>query len=83
MACSRNWTPVDPRHALVDEEQGDRLVGDTQLPQSFDGFFAGVRAQDAVLLAVLAAEVSRDRLQDLAVVIHGKNHRLGHIGFSS
>ena len=66
------------RHALIRQEQRNGIVAELQLAQGIERSRAGIGAQDAVVLAVLAPQVSLDRGKDDAIVVYGENGWLGH-----
>lgn len=66
------------RHALVGQHQGEGIPAGFQLLQQVESFRAGVRAQDAVVLAVAAAQIALDSVQNIALVIDRDNCRCSH-----
>ena len=56
-------------HALVGEEEGDDVAALFELGGDVEGGLSGGGAEDAVVLAVLAAEVLDDCFEDADVVI--------------
>ena len=60
---------VEPGHPLVGEHEGDGLAALRQLADGVDGLGAGPRPDDAVGVAVAAAEVAGDGAEHLGVVV--------------
>ncbi len=58
-----------PRHPLVDDQEGHRLLRQPQLAERFQCFAARTRPQDAVMLRIPGAEVACDGAQHLRVIV--------------
>src|SRR5208283_4823478 len=67
------------RHALVADDQCDRLVTFAELIEGVEGRLAAGGAQDTVAGAVFAAQVLDHRFKNANVVINRKEDRPGHI----
>ena len=65
------------RHALIHEEQRNGIIAELQLAQGIERGRAGIGAQNAVVFAVMAPQVSLDRGEDDAIVVYGENGWLG------
>jgi hypothetical protein len=66
------------RHALVGEEQGDRVASLLELDAGIEGRLSGTRPQDAICRAIFSAQVLDDRLKHAHVVVDGKNDWFPH-----
>ncbi len=66
-------------HALVGEEEGDRVLALLKLAADVERGSAGGGADDAVVLAVVAAQVLDHSFQYAGVVVDGEQDRLRHI----
>ena len=78
---------VEPWHPLVGEDEGDGLVPVRELADGVERLGAGAGPEDAVGVAVAAAEVAGDGAEDVGVVVHaddrgvrGVGHRRGRGG---
>ena len=61
--------PVHARHALVGEQQGHAVIAHLQLFQQIQCPVGRVAADDAILRAILRAQVAFDRTQNIGVVV--------------
>ena len=66
------------RHPLIHHEERERRAPALQLARGLERLPAGLRRDDAVVVAVLLAQVALNRTQHLAVVVHRQNHGLRH-----
>ena len=83
---ARALQELDPRHlrhALVGGDQRHPTVAQRELGEHLERLGTGAGADDAVVLAVARAQVARDRLRHLGVVVHGEDGRLRHGSLSS
>jgi hypothetical protein len=62
---------------LIREEQRDRIIAELQLAQGIERTRAGIGAQNAVVLPVMASQVSLDRSKNDAIIVYSKNGWLG------
>ena len=67
-----------PGHALVDQEQRDRVVSQLEALHGRQRGRAGIRAHDPVILPIPAAQVALHRGENRPVVIHCKDYWLWH-----
>ena len=67
------------RHALVGEHEGDAVAARLQLLQQIHRAGAGVGTQDAIVFAILAAEIALYRPQDFGFIVHRDNRRRCHL----
>jgi len=65
-------------HALVGEEEGDGFLALDELLADVESCAAGGCSDDAVVLAVVAAEVLDDGFEYAGVVVDGEEDGLGH-----
>ncbi len=65
-------------HALVADDERDDVVALLELAADVECGLSGGGAQDAVVLAVLAAQVLHDSLEYADVVVHCEKNRFGH-----
>ena len=71
------------RHPLIYHEQGDVLAAKLQRLQRIKRLRARFRADHAIVLAVLPAQVTFDGPQDDVVIINRHDYRFGHSFASS
>ena len=69
---------VHLRHAMVNQEQGDRLVAQADLRKQFQRRWAGGSGEDAITVAVVAPQIALNRSQNIRIVIDCKNSGLRH-----
>src|ERR1700723_3098899 len=58
---------VHARHTLIGQEQGNAIIAHLELLQQLQCAFGGIAAYDAILRAVLRAQIAFDRPQDIRV----------------
>jgi hypothetical protein len=66
------------RHAVIDQEQSQRLAALPELIEQGEGGRAGVGREDAIVGSVLAAQIALDGLQDVGAVVDRQQDRLCH-----
>ena len=62
------------RHPVVRDQHRDRLATQFEFLKRLQRVGTGFRADDAVLLAVMAAQVAGDRARHRGIVVHGQQH---------
>jgi hypothetical protein len=65
-------------HALVGEEERDGVLSLQQLPADIERRLAGGSAKDAIVLAVVGAQVLHDGFKNAGVVVDGEKNGLRH-----
>ena len=65
-------------HALVGEDHRDLFAAQGDLAQGLEGGGPRIGPHDAVVLAVLAAQVAGHGARDTGIVVDGQDHRAGH-----
>ena len=59
------------RHALIDQQQGHGIVTRLQLAQGVERHLPRVRAQHAIAVGIIAAQIALDGAQYFGIVIYG------------
>ncbi len=70
-------------HALVHQEEGDRVRALLELANDVHRLGAGTDLHDTVFGPVMAAQVSLDGVEHLRLVVHSHYDWLGHASFLS
>jgi hypothetical protein len=70
---------VHLRHPVVGEQHGDPAAAQLELTQRVQGLGRRGGPQDAVLLAVLPAQVARDRPGHRRIVVDGQDGGMPHV----
>jgi hypothetical protein len=70
---------VHLRHPVVGQHDGHPAAPQLELAERLEGLAGGGRADDPVVLAVLAAQVAGDGAGDGRIVVHGEDGGLAHV----
>ena len=58
------------RHAVIDQEQGQRLAALLELVEQIERALAGAGREHAIVFGVLAAQIALDGFQNFGVVVN-------------
>jgi hypothetical protein len=75
---SEETDAVEFRHALIGEEERDRVVAGFEAMEGIERLVGGRSTHDAVTLGVAAAKIALDGLEDIGVVVNGEDNWLSH-----
>ena len=56
-------------HAVIGQQQRNRIVALLQLPQQIQRRRSGVRAQDTIILGIFAAKIALDGAEHIGIVV--------------
>src|SRR5947209_18414317 len=69
---------IQLRHALIGQQQRDRIITRLQLAQGIEGGHAGLGAQNTVAVTIMTAKITLNRSQHLLIVVYGEEYRFCH-----
>ncbi len=75
--------PLNLRHPLIDQKESHRGLALLELAHSLQRLRAALRRHDPVTLPVMLAQIPRNSMQHLRLIVYGEDDWFRHVLFPS